>query len=112
MSARLAVVLSVVTIALIGWADFASGIELRIYTLYFAPIALISAHAPRRRDGLLAAALCTVVWLIANWHAGMSHYSALVIATNTVVQLSAFALVAFLISSYKDALNSERALAR
>lgn len=112
LSTRVALALSAVAIALIGWADFATGIELRLYTLYFAPIAVISAHAPRRRDGLLAAAICTVVWLFANWHAGMSDYSALVNATNTLVQLSAFALVAFLISSYKDALNSERALAR
>lgn len=112
VSARVALALSAMAILLIGWADYATGIEIRIYSLYFAPIAVISAYASRRRDGLLAAAVCTVVWLFANWHAGMSDYSALVNAINTTVQLSAFALVAFLISSYKDALNSERALAR
>lgn len=112
VSARVALALSAVAILLIGWADYATGIQIRIYTLYFAPIAVISAYAPRVRDGVLAAALCTAVWLFSNWHAGMSDYSALVNATNTIVQLSAFALVALLISRYKDALNSERALAR
>ena len=112
VSAQVALALSVLAIALIGWADYATGIEIRIYTLYFAPLAMISAHAPRRRDGVIAAAACTAVWLFANWHAGMSRYPAHVNLVNTVVQFSAFALVAFLISRYKDALSSERALAR
>ena len=45
-------------ILLIGGADYVTGVELRVFPLYYAPISLVAWHRGRR-DALLVAALCS-----------------------------------------------------
>jgi signal transduction histidine kinase len=49
----------------IGWMDYASGWELSLFILYAVPI-MIAVWRLGSRAGLLTAAWCSVVWLVAN----------------------------------------------
>ena len=104
-------VAAVLAVALIGWADYLTGIELRIFPLYFVPIAMVSWRA-NSSTGYSVAGLCAVVWLGANWGAGMDSFPALINIVNALVQLIAFVTIAGLVSSYHGVLLEEKLMAR
>lgn len=98
-------------IALIGWIDFASGTELRVFPLYYLPISLLAWHAGRA-GALFAAALCALVWVESNLLAGLQFsYQELWIA-NTLFQGLSFATVGYLIASLRAGVMRERGLSR
>lgn len=91
--------------------DYLSGSEIRVYPLYFLPIAL-GATWIGPRFGVFMAALCAVLWYISN-ALGMADYSSQWIwAWNTVVQFLAFLFISVLISSLQAARLRERGSAR
>ncbi|MBI1808567.1 MAG: diguanylate cyclase [Gemmatimonadetes bacterium] len=101
---------AVVAIAVIAIVDYLTGVELRVYPLYFAPISLVAWHQGRRA-AVLAGLLCTVVWFGANFEAGR-HYSLVIAVVNTITQAIAFVLMGVLIAMLIDALARERAISR
>jgi len=98
-------------IGLIGWFDFFSGTELRVFPLYYAPISLLAWNAGRA-GALVAAATSSLAWLAFNLAAGMSFSSPFIWFANTIVLAASFTVVGLLISSLKQALLRERALSR
>lgn len=106
--AAAAVAAGILAIALL---DFVSGTEIRIFPLYYAPIAL-AAWTLGRNAALGAATVCALCWLISNQLAGQ-HYSHPVIwVINTVVQGASFAIIATLVTHLRAILARERALSR
>ncbi len=98
-------------IVFIGWIDFASGTELRVFPLYYVPISLVAWHAGRT-GALVAAALSALAWLESNFLAGLQFsYHELWVA-NTLVQGASFATVGYLIASLRAGLMRERGLSR
>lgn len=98
-------------IALIGWLDYFSGPELRVYPLYYAPITLLAWNVGR--PGVVVAALLSATtWLGGNYLAGLHYSVAGVWIANTLVQAAAFGIVGLLISALNAALVRERALSR
>ena len=95
----------------IGWLDFFSGTELRVFPLYYAPISLLAWNAGRAA-ALIAAFVSAAVWLGCNAVAGLQYSSTLMWVANTLVLALSFAIVGLLISTLKDALIRERALSR
>lgn len=98
-------------IAVIGWIDFFSGTELRVFPLYYAPISLLAWNVGPL-GALLAAGLSALAWLGVNAYAGLQYSSSGIWVANTLLLAGSFAIVGLLISTLKGALVRERALSR
>jgi diguanylate cyclase (GGDEF)-like protein len=98
-------------IATIGCVDFYSGVELRVFPLYYAPISLVSWHFGRA-GAVFAATLSALSWLASNALAGLQFSHPGLWIANTLVQAASFATVGLLIATLKDALMRERWLSR
>lgn len=95
----------------IGFIDYVTGTELRVYPLYFIPVADTSWRLGRVA-GIAAAAVSSIVWVTANLLAGLRDSTLAITMVNTCVQLIGFVVVAWLISAYRSALDAERRSAR
>jgi diguanylate cyclase (GGDEF)-like protein len=92
-----------------GFVDFLSGVEIRVYPLYFLPLCL-AAWRFGRIGALLAVFGATAIWIESNWAAGM-HYSANHIwIMNSLSQFLAFVTVAGLIAWARGLLDREKEL--
>ncbi len=98
-------------IGAIGGFDYASGTELRVYPLYYGPIALMAWQAGRGA-GVAAAGLSAASWLYFNWLAGLEYGSRSILIANTAVNGASFILVAWLIASLRQALSDTLELSR
>jgi diguanylate cyclase (GGDEF)-like protein len=98
-------------IVLIGGVDYFSGIELRVFPLYYVPISLVAWHRGRR-GAVIVAVLCAMSWFASNALAGLRFSYAGFWAANTLVQGLSFATVGLLIATLRRALMHERALSR
>ena len=98
-------------VVIIAAVDFLSGVELRTYPLYYAPISLAAWQFGR--GGALATALASAVgWYTSNQLAGLEYSHPLIWAANILVQGVSFAVVGLLVANLHGALNRERALSR
>ena len=95
----------------VACVDYVTGVELRVFPLYFLPVLGIALRFGRG-PGLAASAACAVAWELSNHLAGMrvSHPS-LGIA-NLAVMAIAFGSVALLAAAQRDWLRRERAISR
>lgn len=98
-------------ILLIAVADFASGVEVRTFPLYYAPISLAAWYFGRA-GAVAAATLCALAWLQSNQLAGLQFSHPAIWVANTIVQGASFTIVGLLVASLKHALSRERALSR
>jgi len=104
------IVAALATVA-IGGIDYLSGVELRVFPLYYAPVSFIAWY--RGRSGaLVASALGALVWVASNWLAGLRFSNPDLWVTNTLVQGLSFAVVGWLIASLRASLIRERGLSR
>jgi diguanylate cyclase (GGDEF)-like protein len=100
--------LSLLTIAVI---DFQSGVELRTFPLYYAPIAFAAWHFGRRA-ALAAAVMASLGWYVSNQLAGLQYTRPFIWIFNTAVQGSSFAIVGWLVATLRQSQLRERELAR
>jgi diguanylate cyclase (GGDEF)-like protein len=98
-------------VALVCALDFLTGIEYRVYPLYFLPLSLAAWHLGRR-GALVAAGLCTVAWLGSNQLAGRHYSTAAVLIFDFLMQGMAFVTVGWLIADLRRALGREEHLSR
>lgn len=98
-------------IVVIGGIDYFSGVELRVFPLYYLPISLVAWH--RGRTGaVIAAALCALSWDVSNLLAGLRFSHPGLWVANTLLHGASFAIVGLLIATLRAALTSERRLSR
>jgi len=95
----------------IGILDYLTGYELAFSLFYLMPILLI-AWLTGRRLGVLIALVSALVWSLADVLAGNSYAHPVVFFWNTLIRLSFFVIVVFLLTSLKNALEHERELGR
>jgi diguanylate cyclase (GGDEF)-like protein len=95
---------------LVGYVDFVTGTEIRVFPLYFLPVIAVSLRLGWRA-GLAVAVACAGTWLVSNRLAGARAEPG-VTAVNTGVMLLTFAMIALLTASQKRWLERERALSR
>lgn len=98
-------------VSVVGYIDYISGIEIRLFPLYFLPIALVAANSSR----LFATAFAcvpTLMWTVANWFAGREYSSVLIFPINVCTMFVAFGTIAFLVSELQARLSLERDLGR
>ena len=98
-------------VLLIAGVDFLSGVELRVFPLYYGPIAL-AAWSLGKRPAMIAAAASALGWLTANQLAGLHYSDPLIWVANTVVQGASFAIVGYLVAGLRLALTREQTLSR
>ncbi len=103
-------IVCVVGVLLIAAVDYATGIEARVYPLYYLPIAL-GAWQISTRIGVLFATLSTALWLFAMSMAGPG-WSVEIYAVNVVTQAVSFFLVSLLVSNISIRLQKERELSQ
>lgn len=97
-------------VGLVGWLDYVTGIEIRVFALYFAPVAFASWHLGKR-GGAAATGLATIAWVLANALAGGQYAHPLVWVVNAAVQGVSFGLIAMLIAILRERELRERGLA-
>lgn len=95
----------------IGWIDYVTGNELRVYPLYFLPLT-IGAWQRGTAASVGLAVTTAFTWLGSNWLGGMHYTQTWMWAFNTGTQFAAFATFAVLIARLSVALAHERLLAR
>jgi len=105
------VVGSAVLVLAIAWLDYATGIELRVFPLYFLPVLAVSLRLGQG-PGLAAACACALTWQASNGLAGMRGSRPMVAVANLFAMAAAFAAVALLGAAQRRALERERALSR
>jgi diguanylate cyclase (GGDEF)-like protein len=109
--AALGAALSALGVAAVAGLDFVSGVEIRVYPLYYLPIAFAAWYIGRQW-ALVISLLSTTAWVASNYYAGM-HYSATAIwVFNACMHLVSFLVVGMLLAQLKTSLAHERELGR
>jgi len=103
--------LSALGVGVVAALDFVSGVEIRVYPLYYLPIAF-SAWYIGRQWTVVVAALSTTAWITSNYHAGMHYSSTAIWAFNASMHMVSFLVVGLLLAQLKTALTHERELSR
>jgi diguanylate cyclase (GGDEF)-like protein len=99
------------TILLISHLDFFSGVELRVFPLYYLPIAFAAWHFGWL-GALAAAALSTFGWYASNQLAGLQFSHSVIWAVNGFSQGLSFAIVGLLVAALRSTMARERTLSR
>jgi diguanylate cyclase (GGDEF)-like protein len=110
--AALILAVAAALVVAVAGVDYATGVEYRVFPLYFVPVTLVSLRLGRV-SGLGFAAACAAAWLVSNRLAGMDVARApIVAAVNTGVMLLTFVMVALLTAAQRTWLQRERVLSR
>lgn len=104
-------VFGVLGIVAIGVLDFGSGVEVRVFPLYYLPLAIL-AWAFGRTGAAVATVLCGASWAASNLLAGLEYSFTATYAVNTLMQTASFATVGSLIAVVRESLVRERELSR
>jgi diguanylate cyclase (GGDEF)-like protein len=102
---------SAALVALVALLDFRTGVELRVFPLYFLPVLAVSLRLGRG-PGLATAAVCALAWEVSNYLAGMRDSRPAITGLNLLVMAVGFGAVALLGASQRRWLERERALSR
>jgi diguanylate cyclase (GGDEF)-like protein len=106
-----ACVAAVLLATLVGWVDYSTGTELRVFPLYFVPVSLFAWRAGLWL-GMGFSAACALTWEISNRFAGVHYTQAYVAYANTLALLVAFATVSLLVSALREEIRRVGELAR
>jgi diguanylate cyclase (GGDEF)-like protein len=91
--------------------DVATGIDVRVVSLYFVPLALAGWQLGRRAAAL-ASLLAVTVWMAAQYFNGAHRWSAWIWGANFVTQTLAFLTVSLLVALLAERLEAEASLGR
>lgn len=95
----------------VGYIDFISGIEIRVFPLYFIPLIYAAWHL-RRLETIMFTLLATCLWVMAQVMSGRTYSHSYIWIINFITQGSAFLLVSLLVSRLRASLMKERELSR
>jgi diguanylate cyclase (GGDEF)-like protein len=101
----------VLGVLLTGVVDYVTGYEMRLFPLYFLPIAFV-AWRLSRPYALALSALSSATWAFSNFLAGRVYASPFTWPVNIVSQLVAFGAVGILVSDLRRRLLAEEDLNR
>ena len=103
--------LGITGVIFVGVIDHLTGYEVRLFPLYFLPIAFV-AWRLSRPYALALSALSSLTWALANFLAGKVYSSPFTWPVNVLSQLAAFATVGVLVSDLRRRLLAEKELNR
>ena len=110
-SAAITLVGATLAVLLIAYVDSVTGIELRVFPLYFLPVLVVSLRLGRW-PGLATAAASAAAWHLSHRLAGLHSSRSAIDLANLVVMAVAFGVVALLGAAQRGWLRRERALSR
>jgi diguanylate cyclase (GGDEF)-like protein len=111
LSAPVVTVIVAASIALIGWVDYATGVEIRVLPLYYLPLSM-AAWDLGRRGAVIASVLCALVWMASNYLAGMHYSSEAIWGINLAMQGTSFIVVGLLIAAVRTSYQQVEQLSR
>lgn len=98
-------------VALIGWIDYITGIEMRVFPLYFLPL-VTAAWYFGLSGAIVASILVTAVWTLAMYGGGRVYSHTYIWVINFLTMETAFVVVALLVAKLRQAVIREQALSR
>lgn len=99
----------VLGLLLAGYIDYISGIELRVYPLYFLPICLAAWRFETRGVAMTIIA-STTIWAGSNVAAGLQYSTPYILLINAMMQLVTFSIVGTLLRYSRVLLDEEKML--
>ncbi len=102
--------LCTLAVFVVGVIDYFTGIEARVYPLYYLPIAVAALRVSTGLSVTLSF-LCSLLWVGVMWVSGASWHPA-VFAFNTATQLASFLVIAFLVADIRRRYQHQRDLSR
>ena len=103
--------LGIISLVVIGYADFLAGVEVSTSIFYLIPIAIVS-WCGGRREGFFIALASSIAWYVADWCAGHTYSHPLIYYWNLVVMFGFLFIVSFTLSGLKSVLENEKKRAR
>lgn len=103
--------LAVVGILIVGAIDYSTGVEIRVFPLYFFPLVLAACNLGMA-GGLVLSLVASLVWLASMYLGGRQYAHAYVWPLNFLTQGSAFVAVTLLVANLKKVLKREESLSR
>jgi signal transduction histidine kinase len=94
--------LMLVMVALVGWIDYMTSLELSVSLLYLVPITLATRWSGRRM-GYTIALVSAAVWLAADWMERQTYGHWYLPVWNTLTLTISFLIVVALLASLRDA---------
>lgn len=98
-------------VLLVAEVDFVSGVELRVYPLYYLPLTFAAWYLGRSWT-VVAAGLCTLSWVGSNSLAGLTYSSPGIWFFNATMHGMSFLVVGLLVAKLKSALADAEQLSR
>lgn len=105
------VAVSIVGVVVIGFIDYITGYEVRLFPLYFLPVGY-GAWRLTRTFAVTLSLMSAAAWAISNWEAGSTYSAFWIWPVNFTSQLVAFGTIALLIVSLRRRLTLEQSLSR
>lgn len=106
-----AIFLSAGGILAVGYLDYATGIEIRIFPLYFLPLMFAAWHI-RLAGALSFSLLATVGWMLSMYFGGREYSHSYVWGINFITQGATFVIITVLFSHIRNLLAKEMASSR
>lgn len=111
LSKPIRILLGFAFIGVVGICDFLTGYELAFSLFYVIPITFLTWGIGRRL-GIMASLASALVWLVADVAAGRSYSHPLLPIWNTLIRLSFFVIITWLLSALRSAVEREKEFAR
>jgi len=104
-------VFSLTGILLVGALDYMTGIEIRVYALYFVPLCFGAWYGTARTAAVLTV-LCAFTWTLSNHLSGVHYASPWAWPLNIGFNGVGFGVVSYLVARLRTSLGKERVLSR
>jgi diguanylate cyclase (GGDEF)-like protein len=105
-------VMSFITVILVGVIDRLTDYEISFSIFYLLPIALVSWFNKKRSHAVMISILSSVLWLWADIYSGQIYSQFFISAWNSIMRLGFFLMVAFTLLEIKRLLENEQKFAR
>jgi diguanylate cyclase (GGDEF)-like protein len=98
-------------IVLIGYTDYATGVEISLSLFYMVPI-VVAAWYIDGAAGYMIVVLCVTTWIASDRAAGQTYSQATILIWNAITRMLVFALIVRLLQDVKRALAHQRMLSQ
>ncbi|MES3007336.1 MAG: GGDEF domain-containing protein [Pseudomonadota bacterium] len=95
----------------VAFVDYITGIEIRIYPLYFLPL-MLAAWRLSRPITIAYATMAGAIWAVVMYLSGREYSTGVIWLINFLTQATAFVLVSMLVSKLHAVIEHERILSR
>jgi diguanylate cyclase (GGDEF)-like protein len=102
---------AILLLVVIGFIDYLTGSEIRVFPLYFIPLMFVASQLGKI-ETLLFSLLATITWLAAMYFAGREYPQSFVWVVNFFTQGLAFVIVAMMYANLTAALKREKVYSR